>query len=137
MYYILKAFKDNLYIYISTNNTMNNKMNTITITDILLRQSNLMLLKFNNVNKERVVKFFLKNIWTSKIQHSYKLDKRIQLTKLNFHQSVPQELKNITRVFYGWTTGIEEEQIKDITKLVSLQIKPNVNGGVNLRIEIC
>ena len=115
-----------------------NTMNTITITEILLKQSNLMLLKFNDVKKERVVKFFLKNIWKSSIKHSYKLDKRIQINKLNFHQSVPQELKNITRVFYGWSSNITDEKIKDITKLVSLQIKPNVNGdGVNLRIEIC
>ena len=111
-------------------------MNTYTITDILLKQNVLMLSKFNNnINKERVVKWFLKNVWKSTIKTEYELDKRIDLNKLFFHNSIPRELKNITKVFYGWGQSLTDENIKDITKLVSLQIKPNVNGGVNLSID--
>ena len=51
-------------------------MNTYAITDILLKQNILMLSKFNNINKERVVKWFLKNVWNSTIKTEYELDKR-------------------------------------------------------------
>ena len=110
-------------------------MNTYAITDILLKQNILMLSKFNNINKERVVKWFLKNVWKSTIKTEYELDKRIDLNKLFFHKSVPHELKNITKVFYAWGQSLTDENIKDITKLVSLQIKPNANGGVNIKID--
>ena len=50
-------------------------MNTYTITDILLKQNVLMLSKFNNnINKERVVKWFLKNVWKSTIKTEYELE---------------------------------------------------------------
>ena len=87
-----------------------------SIKDIILQQDVLKreLLK-NNENK--IVEFFLENVWRGNIRLCYELEKRVNLNKLNFHNSVPQELKNITRVFYAWCMNINKEYLNEITKV--------------------
>jgi len=104
-----------------------------SIKSIILQQEVLNKELLKN-DKERIVDFFMENVWRSNIQLYYELEKRINLSKLNFHKSVPQELKNITRVFYAWCMTIDTEYLREITKLVNVELK--VKRGRKVKVNI-
>lgn len=107
-----------------------------SIKHIILQQEVLNRNLLKN-DKERVVDFFLENVWNGKIQLHYDIEKRVNLNKLNFHKSIPQELKNITRVFYGWCHAITTDYLNEITKVVNVELKVN-RGKVKVNISrIC
>ena len=104
-----------------------------SIKDIISRQNVLKRELLKN-DKERIVNFFMENVWRGNIRLYYELEKRVNLNKLNFHNSVPQELKNITRVFYAWCINIDKEYLREITKVVNVELKMK-NGKVKVNIS--
>ena len=85
-------------------------------------------------DRERIVEFFLKNVWNGNIKLYYDIDKRVNLNKLNFHKTIPQELKNITRVFYGWGHAINADYLNEIKKLIVLSIDVVKKNKVKISI---
>ena len=83
-------------------------------------------------DKERIIDFFLENVWNGNIKLHYDIDKRVNLNKLNFHKSTPQELKNITRVFYAWSVNIDKEYLND---MIITKVNENENV-VNVELKV-
>jgi hypothetical protein len=83
-------------------------------------------------DKEKIVDFFLENVWSGKTQLYYDIEKKINLNKLYFHKSVPQELKNITRVFYAWSVNIDKEYLND---MIITKVNENENV-VNVELKV-
>ena len=104
-----------------------------SIKSIILQQDALKRELLKN-HKEKIVEFFLENVWNGNIKLNYDIEKRVNLNKLNFYKSTPQELKNITRVFYAWCINIDKEYLDEITKLVNLELEIK-NGKVTVKIS--
>ena len=99
-----------------------------SIKHIILQQDVLKRELLKN-DKEKIVEFFLENVWSGKTQLYYDIEKRVNLNKLNFHKSTPQELKNITRVFYAWSVNIDKEYLNEITKVNVVNVELKVKSG--------
>lgn len=104
-----------------------------SIKHIILQQEVLNRNLLKN-DKERIVDFFLENVWNGKTQLYYDIEKRVNLNKLNFHKSIPQELKNITKVFYAWGMNIDKDYLNEIKKLVLVSIDIAKRNKVKLSI---
>ena len=104
-----------------------------SIKDIILQQDVLKRTLLKN-DKEKIVEFFLENVWNGNIKLHYDIEKRVNLNKLSFHKSIPQELKNITRVFYAWGINIDKDYLNEITKVVNVELKVK-SGKVKVNIS--
>jgi hypothetical protein len=105
-----------------------------SINFILLNQEVLNRELLKN-DKEQIVKFFLKNVWSGKIKLRYKLEPKIKLNKLIYHKSVPPVLKNISKVFYAWGHSITTDYLNEMKKSVVLNIDILTDNKVNLTIR--